>query len=61
MSPVTPLGLVSTVSASESVDSVDSLEDQRALFMVELEKDKSGLGLTVAGYICEKGRTFDLN
>ena len=34
---------------------MDSLEDQRCIFEIELEKDKSGLGLTVAGYICEKG------
>ena len=34
---------------------MDSLEDQRCVFEIELEKDKSGLGLTVAGYICEKG------
>ena len=42
------------VSISET-ESVDSLEDQRCVFEIELEKDKSGLGLTVAGYICEKG------
>ena len=48
--------MVSTVSISET-ESVDSLEDQRCVFEIELEKDKSGLGLTVAGYICEKGKT----
>ena len=42
------------VSISET-ESVDSLEDQRCVFEIELEKYKSGLGLTVAGYICEKG------
>ena len=42
------------MSISET-ESVDSLEDQRCIFEIELEKDKSGLGLTVAGYICEKG------
>ena len=36
-------------------ESVDSYEDQRCVFEIEMEKDENGLGLTVAGYICEKG------
>ena len=39
---------------SEDLDSTDSFEDQRCVFEVELDKDDNGLGLTVAGYICEK-------
>ena len=34
---------------------MDSYEDQRCVFEIEMEKDENGLGLTVAGYICEKG------
>ena len=30
-------------------------EEQMELFEIKLEKDEKGLGLTVAGYICEKG------
>ena len=32
-------------------------EDEREIFEVRLEKDDQGLGLTVAGYICEKGQS----
>jgi len=35
-------------------ESADSCEEQRHVFEVDLEKDENGLGLTVAGYICEK-------
>ena len=30
-------------------------EEQMEIFEIKLEKDEKGLGLTVAGYICEKG------
>ena len=30
-------------------------EEQMEMFEIKLEKDEKGLGLTVAGYICEKG------
>ena len=36
-------------------ESVETFDDQKCVFEIELEKDDSGLGLTVAGYICEKG------
>ncbi len=31
-------------------------EEEREIFEVRLQKDEQGLGLTVAGYICEKGK-----
>ena len=36
-------------------ESLETFDDQKCVFEIELEKDDSGLGLTVAGYICEKG------
>ena len=36
-------------------ESMESFDDQKWIFEIELEKDHTGLGLTVAGYICEKG------
>ena len=39
---------------------MDSYEDQRCVFEIEMEKDENGLGLTVAGYICEKGTHYKL-
>ena len=36
-------------------ESVETFDDQKCVFEIELEKDDAGLGLTVAGYICEKG------
>ena len=34
-------------------------EEEREIFEVRLQKDEQGLGLTVAGYICEKGKTLN--
>ena len=34
---------------------METFDDQKCVFEIELEKDDAGLGLTVAGYICEKG------
>ena len=39
-------------------ESTDGCEEQRMVFEVDLEKDQNGLGLTVAGYICEKGNSL---
>ena len=36
-------------------ESLETFDDQKCVFEIELEKDDAGLGLTVAGYICEKG------
>ena len=33
----------------------EETEDEREILEIRLEKDERGLGLTVAGYICEKG------
>ena len=39
-----------------SIKMLREQEDDREIFEVRLEKDTKGLGLTVAGYICEKGK-----
>ena len=44
-----------TQNNSFKAESTDGCEEQRMVFEVDLEKDENGLGLTVAGYICEKG------
>ena len=48
------------IISEADLDSTDSLEEQRCVFEVELDKDEHGLGLTVAGYICEKGKKAKL-
>ena len=37
---------------------METFDDQKCVFEIELEKDDAGLGLTVAGYICEKGNFY---
>ena len=39
---------------------METFDDQKWVFEIELEKDDAGLGLTVAGYICEKGIIFGM-
>ena len=39
---------------------METFDDQKWVFDIELEKDDAGLGLTVAGYICEKGIIFGM-
>ena len=45
------------VSGGEAHKPDPSLEtEEREIVEIRLEKDERGLGLTVAGYICEKGK-----
>ena len=40
----------------------DSILPEKEEYQIELQKDEKGLGITVAGYICEKGKSeFDPN
>lgn len=46
------------VSSSPSSSSSSSLViPEKETYDIELTKDENGLGITVAGYVCEKGYT----
>lgn len=46
-------------NSSDSINSDASPEVER--FTIELKKDIYGLGITIAGYVCEKGENFKLH
>ncbi|GBM84813.1 hypothetical protein AVEN_47758-1 [Araneus ventricosus] len=48
----------STTDGRAGVREKDLAEDQPEMetFEVELVKDQQGLGITIAGYVCEKGK-----
>ena len=39
-------------------ESTSSETSEMETFEVELVKDKQGLGITIAGYVCEKGNAY---
>ena len=43
------------VATTAATDSTESLLPEKEERQIELRKDENGLGITVAGYICEKG------
>ena len=44
-----------------SIPEDSSIDDVKKIVLEYLEKDENGLGLTVAGYICEKGTHYKYN
>ena len=51
-----PLGNdVTNQMSSYSILEKDPVASEMEMFDVELVKDQQGLGITIAGYVCEKG------
>ena len=53
---VTSIGELPVISMETTID-VNDLPEMEG-FTVELRKDSLGLGITIAGYVCEQGWFF---
>lgn len=59
LSPSTPVVEVERLPLDMALKGSTSPETE--IYSVELKKDELGLGITVAGYVCEKGAFLHVN
>lgn len=63
--PITPVAVIPEIPETHHfpVLSMDEIEPntlpEMERFTVELKKDVYGLGITIAGYVCEKGKNLE--
>ena len=55
-----PLSNKSANSSSLTSDDTPNELPEKEEYQIELRKDTNGLGITIAGYVCEKGKMHSL-